>query len=103
MQIGLAEIQKLVTRSEDIRENLSSEFTEMANTLNEICDNVASSELTESNKNLTASIIEISNTVNKNLPVIIEFLENQIRSYESINTTTKSQIDSLISAIDSIQ
>lgn len=103
MKIDLAEMQRIHARSQDINENLAVEFANMANTLDEICANVNSSELTESNRKLTNAIVEISNKVKTNLPVIIEFLRTQINAYEATNASTKSQIDSLISAVDNIQ
>lgn len=102
MKIDLAEMQRILTRSQDINESLNTELTDMAKILDEICTNVNSSELTASNQRLTNSIIEISNKVKTNLPQIIEFLNTQIQSYEATNTSTKSQIDSLISAVDNI-
>lgn len=102
MRIDLAEMQRILTRSQDINESLSSELTDMSNTLEEICANVNSSELTASNQKLTTAIVEISNTVKANLPMIIEFLSNQVSSYQATNESTKSQIDSLISAVDNI-
>ncbi len=102
MKIELAEMKRILTRSQDINETLNSELTDMAKTLEEICANVNSSELTASNQRLTNSIVDISNTVKTNLPRIIEFLNTQISSYETTNANTKSQIDSLISAVDNI-
>ena len=103
MKIDLAEMQRILTRSQDINNNLDTEFAEMASTLDEICANVSSSELTESNKKLTSAIVEISNKVKTNLPAIIEFLRTQISSYQATNESTKSQIDSLISAVDGME
>lgn len=102
MKIELAEMQRILTRTQDINEGLSTQLSDMASTLEAICANVNSSELTASNQKLTASITDIANTVKTNLPAIIEFLGNQINSYQTTNADTKSSIDSLISAVDNI-
>lgn len=102
MKIDLIEMKRILSRSQNINETLNTELSDMARILEEICANVNSSELTTSNQRLTNSIVEISNTVKNNLPQIIEFLSTQINSYEATNSSTKSQIDSLISAVDSI-
>lgn len=102
MKIELAEMQRILTRSRDVNENLGTELSDMSKTLEEICANVNSSELTASNQKLTGAIIEISNSVKTNLPLIVDFLSKQVSSYEATNESIKSQIDSLISAVDSI-
>lgn len=102
MKIELSEMQRILTRSRDVNENLGTELSDMSKTLEEICANVNSSELTASNQKLTGAIIEISNSVKTNLPLIVDFLSKQVSSYEATNESIKSQIDSLISAVDSI-
>lgn len=101
MKIQLAELQRIISRSQNINDNLNSELNNMKNKLEEICNNVNSSELTASNHNLTNAIVDISSRVQNNLPRVIEFLNSQVTSYEATNTNTKQQIDSLISAVDS--
>ncbi len=101
MKIELAELQRIATRSQDIDTSLNAEFTQMASTLEEICVNINSSELTASNQNLTKAIADVSNKVKTNLPAIIEFLKTQITSYQATNANTKEQLDSLISSVNS--
>lgn len=101
MKIELAELQRIASRSQDIETELNNELTKMNMTLDEICTNVQSSELTASNQNLTRAIADVSNKIQINLPKIIEFLQSQIASYEATNTSTRQQIDSLISSVNS--
>lgn len=102
MKIELAEMKKILSTSQEINSELTKQLNDMSKTLEEICTNVNSSELTASNQKLTSSIVEISNSIKTNLPQIINFLRTQISSYEATNDETKAQIDSLVSAIDNI-
>lgn len=101
MKIQLAELQRIITRSQNINDNLNAELSRMAKVLDDICNNVNSSELTASNRNLVNAINDTSEKVRTNLPRVIEFLNSQVASYQSTNANTKQQIDSLISAVDS--
>lgn len=101
MKINLAELQRIIVRSQQINDSLNNELGYMSKILDDICNNVNSSELTASNHNLTSAINDISTKVKTNLPRVIEFLNSQVQSYETTNTNTKQQIDSLISAVDS--
>lgn len=103
MDIELAELQKILVRSEGIKDSLNTEFSNMSTELNEICTNVRSSELTAANEGLSKAITDLADKVNTNLPIIIEFLESQVRSYGNTNTSIQEQINSLIEAVDSIQ
>ena len=99
MNIDLGQLQVLKTRSADINQNIASEFDTMKKTLNEICDNVKSSNLTAGTKNLTDAITEIADSLNTIMPNVIAFLDTQIKSYSDTNTQIKSELDSLISTI----
>lgn len=101
MKIDLAELKRIASRSKDIETELSEDLTRMNTTLDEICTNVQSSELTESNQNLTRAIADVSSKIQANLPTINEFLNSQIASYEATNISTKQQIDNLISSVNS--
>lgn len=101
MKIQLAELQRIISRSQSINDTLSTELNNMKSKLEEICNNVQSSELTASNQNLTNAIVDISARVQNNLPRVIDFLNSQVQSYQATNESTKEQIDSLISAVDS--
>ena len=101
MKIELTELQRILSRSETINETLNTELTNINDTLQDICTNVSSSELTAANQNLTNAINDISETVKANLPKVIEFLNAQINSYQTTNENIKQSLDSLISEVDS--
>lgn len=101
MKIELTELQRILSRSETINETLNTELTNINDTLQDICANVSSSELTAANQNLTNAINDISETVKANLPKVIEFLNAQINSYQTTNENIKQSLDSLISEVDS--
>ncbi len=101
MNIELAEIQRLITRSQDIESQLVSDFGNMTEELNDIANNVQSSDLVSANGNLIQAIEAASTSVSTNLPEIINFLNSQIVNYERTNTETKEQLDSLTNMIDS--
>lgn len=101
MKLDLAELQRITTRSQDIKDTLNTELNNMVSTLEEICSNVQSSELTASNQNLTKGITDVATKIQTNLPTIIEFLQSQISSYEATNASTKESIDSLVSSVNS--
>lgn len=101
MKLDLAELQRITTRSQDIKDTLNTELNNMVSILEEICSNVQSSELTASNQNLTKGITDVATKIQTNLPTIIEFLQSQISSYEATNASTKESIDSLVSSVNS--
>lgn len=100
MKIELSELQRIIGRATEIDTTLSQELGNMSTTLNDICQNVNSSELTASNQKITTAIVDLNEKVKANLPKVISFLNEQIKSYSTTNETTKSQIDSLVSAVD---
>lgn len=101
IKIELAEIQRISSRSQDIERELATDLSKMSTQLGDICENVQSSELTSANNNLVQSINDVASRVSTNLPKIIDFLNRQIGSYVQTNAETKSEIDSLISSVNS--
>lgn len=100
MKIELSELQRIIGRANEINVTLSQELGNMSATLNDICQNVNSSELTASNQKITTAIVDLNEKVKTNIPKVINFLNEQIKSYSTTNETTKSQIDSLVTAVD---
>lgn len=101
IQIQLTEIKNLTTRSIDVTSRLNNELTSVVSLLEEICNNVQSSELMAANNNLKNAITNASNTINTNMPEINNFLIDQVEHYTGTNESAKSQIDSLVSSINS--
>lgn len=100
MKIELSELRRIIARAKDINITLNQELGNMSTTLEDICSNVNSSELTASNQKITTAIIDVSEKVKTSLPEIISFLENQINSYDRANQGALQEIDSLISTVD---
>lgn len=100
MNIQIDELQKLISKSQNINGNLNIELNNMKNKLEEICNNINSNELTASNQNLRLSIEELSNKVQNNLPKIIDFLNSQVKSYQVNVEAAKKQLDTLVSEVN---
>lgn len=101
MRIELSELQRLTSRSREIEGTLNTELNKISSILEDICNNVQSSELTNANQNLKQAITNAINTINKYLPNINRFMEDQVNQYIKANESAKSEIDSLISSINS--
>ena len=56
IQIELTQLQRLTSRSEQIASTLNTELTTISSTLEDICSNVQSSELTSANQNLKQAV-----------------------------------------------
>ncbi len=100
IRIELSELKRISGRTTDINSELARDLSEMVNELNNVCNNVRSSELTAANADLTSVINTISNRIKTNLPQIIAFLNKQVDAYGATNETTRAAIDNLVSSID---
>ena len=76
MNINIEELRRLFSRSEDINVQLKDNFNNIVTELNNVCENVKSSGLTEINKEFTEYVNEIATELTTNMEVVIAFLEN---------------------------
>lgn len=102
MNINIEELRRLFSRSEDINVQLKDNFNNIVTELNNVCENVKSSGLTEINKEFTEYVNEIAAELTTNMEVVIAFLENQISSYSGTNETSEAQFNELNNQLNNI-
>ena len=102
MNINIEELRRLFSRSEDINVQLKDNFNNIVTELNNVCENVKSSGLTEINKEFTEYVNEIATELTTNMEVVIAFLENQISSYSGANETSEAQFNELNNQLNNI-
>ncbi|MFR5857398.1 MAG: hypothetical protein ACLUFU_06285 [Bacilli bacterium] len=102
MNINIEELRRLFSRSEDINVQLKDNFNNIVTELNNVCENVKSSGLTEINKEFTEYVNEIATELTTNMEVVIAFLENQISSYSGTNETSEAQFNELNNQLNNI-
>lgn len=102
MNINIEELRRLFSRSEDINAQLKDNFNNIVTELNNVCDNVKSTGLTEINKEFTEYVNEIATELTTNMEVVIAFLENQISSYSGTNETSEAQFNELNNQLNNI-
>lgn len=102
MNINIEELRRLFSRSEDINVQLKDNFNNIVTELNNVCENVKSSGLTEINKEFTEYVNKIATELTTNMEVVIAFLENQISSYSGTNETSEAQFNELNNQLNNI-
>ena len=102
MNINIEELRRLFSRSEDINAQLKDNFNNIVIELNNVCDNVKSTRLTEINKEFTEYVNEIATKLTTNMEVVIAFLENQISSYSGTNESSEAQFNELNNQLNNI-
>ena len=102
MNINIEELRRLFSRSEDINAQLKDNFNNIVTELNNVCDNVKSTGLTEINKEFTEYVNEIATELTTNMEVVIAFLENQISSYSGTNESSEAQFNELNNQLNNI-
>lgn len=102
MNINIEELRRLFSRSEDINVQLKDNFNNIVTELNNVCDNVKSTGLTEINKEFTEYVNEIATELTTNMEVVIAFLENQITNYSGTNESSEAQFNELNNQLNNI-
>lgn len=102
MNINIEELRRLFSRSEDINAQLKDNFNNIVTELNNVCENVKSSGLTEINKEFTEYVNEIATELTTNMEVVIAFLENQISNYSGTNESSAAQFNELNNQLNNI-
>ena len=102
MKIEIAELRRIFTRSEDINQELKTTFTQINETLNEICANVKSSGLNEVNVEFTNYVTEVANELTTNIDVIIAFLSSQVEAYSTQNVSTEQDLSATSSIFSNL-
>ena len=102
MNINIEELRRLFSRSEDINAQLKDNFNNIVTELNNVCDNVKSTGLTEINKEFTEYVNEIATELTTNMEVVIAFLENQITNYSGTNESSEAQFNELNNQLNNI-
>lgn len=97
--LNIPELKKVSSECIELSGTLDTSFQNIIKDLQDICANVQSTELTESNNNLLDSINNISSGITNNLPKVAEFLNTQIATYEKTNEIAEADLNSLISSI----
>lgn len=101
IKIKLAELKRIQNRSIDVHEELASSLTKINANLNDICQNVNSTSLTNSTAKITKSISELITIINSNLQGLNNFMEQQLSTYTQTNVNTENALNSLASSISS--
>lgn len=100
VRLKLDELEVVAIEASSVDAELNAELTKVSATLEEICNNVQSSELVPANQKLTSSINGVAEKVKKNLPTIIDFLNKQLKDYKQTNQSAEEKVDSLASQIN---
>ena len=95
MKINVSEIMRLNGRLSNIETELASVFVKISDELTAISNNIKTSILIESNRN-------VSFTINHNLDKLIEFLTTQLNSYTVTNEEATASLEHLIEQITNV-
>ena len=102
MKINVSEIMRLNGRLSDIETELASVFVKISNELTAISNNIKTSILIESNRNVIEKMENLSFTINHNLDKLIEFLTTQLNSYTVTNEEATASLEHLIEQITNV-
>ncbi len=101
VDIKTQEILRLYARSEDVNKAITADLNSSNTEFKNICDNVNCSELTSATEGLKIAVTNIATTIDKTLPVVATFMLKQANLYSEAETSTDTEINSLVNTINS--
>ena len=95
-------VRDTLKKSETLNTELKTNFNNIINELNKICENVKSGDLSQANNEFTEYVSNIATDLNTNLDGVISFLSTQITEYDEINASTSEAINQTYNEITDI-
>lgn len=86
-------VRDILKKSETLNTELKTNFNNIINELNKICENVKSGDLSQANNEFTEYVSNVATDLNTNLDEVISFLSTQITEYDEINASTSEAIN----------
>lgn len=100
MYINISEIIRLKGRLSDIKLNIKNTLEGVSRELTDVNYNIRSSDLIQSNERISNKIVDLSQTLDTCLDVLVQFLTQQMDSYQLTNEETKGVLDGLVNLIN---
>ena len=95
-------VRDILKKSETLNTELKTNFNNIIDELNKICENVKSGDLSQVNNEFTEYVSNIATDLNTNLDGVISFLSTQITEYDEINANTSEAINQTYNEITDI-
>ena len=95
-------VRDTLKKSETLNTELKTNFNNIINELNKICENVKSGDHSQANNEFTEYVSNVATDLNTNLDGVISFLSTQITEYDEINASTSEAINQTYNEITDI-
>lgn len=102
MYLDLTELMRLKGRLGDINIELGNTLNSVSTELENVCNNINSSDLKAANEAIKEKILTLASKINANVARLDEFMGNQLSTYKVSNEDAQASLKELVSFLSQV-